>query len=67
MNTLVLLTLGIVVFFPISMLLVLGGAIGAGGLAATWFTVSRRRIHHVHRIQVVIQPDEKPELIEKIR
>jgi len=49
------------------MLLVLGGAVGAGALAATWFTVSRRRIRHVHRIQVVIQPDEKPELIEKIR
>jgi hypothetical protein len=63
----VLLTLGIVAFFPISMLLVLGGAVGAGALAATWFTASRRRIHHVHRIQVVIQPDEKPELIEKIR
>ena len=62
-----LLTLGIVAFFPISMLLVLGGAVGAGALAATWFTVSHRRIHHVHRIQVVIQPDEKPELIEKIR
>jgi hypothetical protein len=63
----VLLTLGTFVFFPISMLLVLGGAVGAGGLAAAWFTVSRRRIRHVHRIQVVIQPDEKPELIEKIR
>jgi hypothetical protein len=63
----VLSTLGIVVFFPISMLLVLAGAVGAGGLAATWFTVSRRRVRHVHRIQVVIRPDEKPELIEKIR
>jgi hypothetical protein len=63
----VLLTLGIVIFIPISMLLVLGGAVGAGGLAATWFTVSRRQIRHVHRIQVVIQPDQKPELIEKIR
>jgi hypothetical protein len=63
----VLLPLGIVVFFPISMLLVLAGAVGAGALAATWFTVSRRRIHHVHRIQVVIKPERKRELIEKIR
>ena len=62
-----LLTLGIVAFFPISMLLVLAGAVGGGALAATWLTVSRRRVRHVHPIQVVFQANEKPELIEKIR
>jgi hypothetical protein len=63
----VLFTLAIFVVFPFSMLLVLCGALGAGAVAATFLTVSRRRTRHVHRIQVVIQPDQKPELIEKIR
>src|SRR6185437_7325286 len=63
----VLFTLGIFVrLFPISMLLVVGGALCAGGLAAAWFTRARRTIRHVHRIQVVIEPDAKPELLEKI-
>jgi hypothetical protein len=63
----VLLTLGILFrLFPISMLLVVGGALCAGGLAATCFTRARRKIQHVHRIQVVIEPDAKPELLEKI-
>ena len=62
-----LLTLGIFVLFPVSMLLIVFGAAGAGALAAAWFTVSRRRIREIHRIKVVIQPDRKPELIEKIR
>jgi hypothetical protein len=48
------------------MLLVVGGALCAGGLAAAWFTRARRNIRHVHRIQVVIEPDTKPELLEKI-
>lgn len=62
-----LLTLGIfVVLIPVSMLLVLGGAVCAGLLAAMWFTVSQRRIRHIHRIQVIVEPDTEPELIEKI-
>lgn len=63
-------TLGIVVvLIPVSMLLVLGGALCAGLLAAMWFTVSQRRIRHIHRIhriQVIVEPDTEPELIEKI-
>jgi hypothetical protein len=63
----VLLTLGIFIrLFPISMLLVVGGALCAGALAASCFTRVRRRVQHVHRIQVVIEPDAKPELLEKI-
>lgn len=61
-----LLTLGIFVLFPISMLLILGGALSAGAFAAACFTVKQRRIRQVHRIQVIIEPDAKPELIEKI-
>jgi hypothetical protein len=63
----VLFTLGIFVrLFPISMLLVVAGAVCAGGLAASCFTRARRKVRHVHRIQVVIEPDTKPELLEKI-
>jgi hypothetical protein len=63
----VLFTLGILVrLFPISMLLVVGGAVCAGSLAASCFTRARRKIQHIHRIQVVIEPDTKPELLEKI-
>ncbi|HST79379.1 MAG TPA: hypothetical protein VLN58_12895 [Verrucomicrobiae bacterium] len=63
----VLFTLGIfVTLFPISMLLVVGGAVCAGGLAAACFTRARRKVQHVHRIQVVIEPDTKPELLQKI-
>jgi hypothetical protein len=63
----VLFTLGIFVqLFPISMLLVVGVALCAGGVAAACFTQARRTVRHVHRIQVVIQPDTKPELLKKI-
>lgn len=61
-----LLTLGIFVLFPVSMLLIIGGALSAGALAAACFTVSQRRVRRVHRIQVIIEPDAEPELIEKI-
>ena len=60
-----LLTLGIFVLFPLSMLLIVGGALGAGAFAAVWFTVSQRQIRQVHRIQVIIEPDSERELIEK--
>jgi hypothetical protein len=62
----VLLTLGIFVLFPISMLLILGGALSAGACAAACFTATKRRVRRVHRIQVIIESDAEPELIEKI-
>ena len=61
-----LLTLGISVLLPFSMLLIVGGALAAGALAAACFTVSQRWIPQVRRIQVIIEPKPEPELIEKI-
>ncbi|MGE5324495.1 MAG: hypothetical protein ACM3SW_16635 [Actinomycetota bacterium] len=58
-------TLGIFVPLPLSMLLILSGALCAGAFTAAWFTVSQRQSRQVHRIQVIIETDAEPELIEK--
>lgn len=58
--------LHLVFAFPLSMLLILCGALGVGAIAAIWFAADRGRTTQ-HVIKVVIHPDTEPELVEKIR
>jgi hypothetical protein len=58
-------TLGLFISIPVSMLLVVFGAICAGMVAAAWFTAESRRARRVHVVTVVIEPEPEPELLEK--
>lgn len=51
---------------PLSVLLIVCGALGAGAIAAMWFAADRNRTMQRQVITVVIQPDTEPELVEKI-
>lgn len=51
---------------PLSVLLIVCGALGAGAIAAMWFAADRNRTVQRQVITVVIQPDTEPELVEKI-
>ncbi len=61
----VLVTLGLFISIPVSVLLIMLGAIGAGMAAAAWFTAESRRARRMHVVTVVIEPDTEPELLEK--
>jgi hypothetical protein len=60
--------LNLLLFFalPLSVLLIICGALCFGALAAIWFAVEQNRTGQVQVLRVVIHPDTEPELIEKI-
>ena len=47
------------------MIVVLGGALCAGVIAAIWFHAVARPVRDVHVLQMVIEPDAKRELTKK--
>jgi hypothetical protein len=51
---------------PLSMLLIVCGALCAGAFAAMWFALDQGSTRQVQVLRVVIQPDTEPELVEKI-
>lgn len=60
--------LNFVLFFalPLSVLLILFGAVGAGTIAATWFAAEQETARRRRVVKVVIQPDTERELVEKV-
>lgn len=64
-DTQVLSIIGLIFAIPFSMMMVLGGALGAGVIAAMWFRAVSKPVRDVHVLQIAVKPGSKRELTKK--